>query len=70
MISRSGQVLVCAVIIVYVLMGDMLRVDGGLTRGRGMNEVHRLVCLLGMPACFLVNPSQQTFTGVQFKFSE
>ena len=35
-----------------------------------MNEVHRLVYMLGMPACFLVNLSQQTFTGVQFKFSE
>ena len=35
-----------------------------------MNEVHRLDCMLGMPACFLVNFSQQTFTGVQFKFSD
>ena len=35
-----------------------------------MNEVHRLVCLLGMPACCLVNLSGQTFTGVQFKFCE
>ena len=35
-----------------------------------MNEVHRLVCLLGMPARFLVKLSQQTFSGVQFKFSE
>ena len=35
-----------------------------------MNEVHRLVCMLGMPACFLVNLIHQTFSGVQFKFSE
>ena len=40
----------------------------GLTRGRGMNEDHRLVCLLGMTACFLVTLSQQTFTGVQVQW--
>ena len=72
-IRRSGQVLVCAVNRYHHCIcshGRSTKSRWGLTRGRGMNEVHRLVCLLGMPACFLVNLSQQTFTGVQFKFSE
>ena len=37
----------------------------GLIRGRGMNDAHRLVWLLGMPAYLIVNLSQQTFTGEQ-----
>ena len=53
-----------------VFMGEVLRIDGRLTRGMGMNEVHRLVWLLGMSACFRVNLSQQTFTGVQYQYSE
>ena len=35
-----------------------------------MNDVHRLVWLLGMSACFRVTLSQQTFTGVQYQYSE
>ena len=42
----------------------------GLIRGRDMNDAHRLVWLLGMPAYFIVNLSQQTFTGEQYQSIE
>ncbi len=32
-----------------------------------MNDAHRLVWLHGMPAYFIVNLSQQTFTGEQYQ---
>ena len=35
-----------------------------------MNDIHILVWLLGMPACFIVNLSQQTFTGEQYQSIE
>ena len=73
MIRRSGQVLVCAVnryTHCICSHGRSAKSRWVLTRGNGMNEVHILVCLFGMPACCLVNLGQQTFTGVQFKFSE
>ena len=44
--------------------------QGGLTRGRGMNEIQRLVWLLSMPACVQVNLAIQTLTGVRYKSSK
>ena len=35
-----------------------------------MNDAHRLVWLLGMPAYFIMNLSQQTFTGEQYQSIE
>ena len=35
-----------------------------------MNDIHILVWLLGMPACVIVNLSQQTFTGEQYQSIE
>ena len=73
MIRRIGQVLVCAVNRYHHCIrshGRSSKSRWGLTRDRGMNEVHRLVCLFGMPVCFLLNLSQQTFTVVQFKSTE
>ena len=51
-------------------MGEVLRIDGRLARGRGLNEVHIIIWLLGMSACFRVTLSHQTFTGVQYQWSE
>lgn len=44
--------------------------QGGLTRGRGMNEIQRLVWLLSMPACAQVNLAMQTLTGIRYESSE
>ena len=56
-------------IIEQVLMRSV-KSRGGLTRGRGMNEVQILIWLLGMPACAQVNLSLQLFTSVQYQSSE
>ena len=44
--------------------------QGGLTRGRGMNEFQKLVWLLSMPACAQVNLAMHTLTGVRYESSE
>ena len=41
-----------------------IKSTGGLTRGRGMNELQRLVWVKSMPFCCDVNRSMQDFTGV------
>ena len=46
-------------IIEQVLMRSV-KSRGGLTRGRGMTEIERLVWLLSMPACAQVNNAMQT----------
>ena len=56
-------------VIEQALMKNM-KTRGGLTRGRGMGEIQRLVWLLGMPTCAMVNSSMQTFTGVTHTTSE
>lgn len=43
---------------------------GGLTRGRGMTEIQRLVWLLSMPACADVSHSMQELTAVICNTSE
>ncbi|XP_065915240.1 uncharacterized protein [Dysidea avara] len=52
-------------VIEQVLMRSM-KTNGGLTRGRGMNEQQRLVWLLSMPACAEVNRAMQELTGVSY----
>ena len=44
--------------------------QGGLTGGRGMNEIQTLVWLLSMPACAQVNRAMQILTGVRYESSE
>ena len=56
-------------VIEQVLMRSV-KSQGGLTRGRGMNEFQRLVWLLSMPACAQVNLAMQTLTGVRYESSE
>lgn len=56
-------------VIEQVLMRSIKTV-GGLTRGRGMTEIQRLVWLLSMPACADVSHSMQEFTGVSCNTSE
>ena len=56
-------------IIEQVLMRS-IKSRGGLTRGRGMDEIQRLIWLLGMPACAQVNFAMQTLTGVCYQTSE
>ena len=47
-----------------------MKTSGGLTKGRGMGATQRLVGLLGMEACIMVNNSMQTLTGVIHTTSE
>ena len=48
-------------IIEQVLMRS-IKTGGGLTRGRGMTAIQRLVWLLSMPACADINCSMQELT--------
>ncbi len=47
-----------------------LKTTGGLTHGRGMTEIQRLVWLLSMPVTAEVNGALQEFTGVNYTASE
>ena len=47
-----------------------LKTSGGLTRGRGMTENHRLLWLLSSPACAEVNQAMQELTGVNYNTEE
>ena len=67
--DRFGAGLSTDLVIEQVLM-RCLKTSGGLTRGRGMSEIQRLVWLLSRPACTEVNVALQEFTGVQFSTSE
>ncbi|KAG1687728.1 hypothetical protein GQR58_008303 [Nymphon striatum] len=57
------------VVIEQVLMRSM-KTSGGLTRGRGMTEVQRVVWLLSHPLCSEVNNAMQQLTGVNYNTSE
>jgi len=56
-------------VIEQVLMRS-LKTNGGLTRGRGMEETQRLRWLLAMPACAEVSEVMQELTGKLFHTSE
>ena len=56
-------------VIEQVLMKS-IKTNGGLTRGRGMAEMQRLVWLLSMPACADITHSMQELTGVCCNTSE
>ena len=56
-------------VIEQVLMRS-IKTTGGLTRGRGMTDIQRLVWLLSMPARADVSHSIQEFTGVRCNTSE
>lgn len=47
-----------------------IKSTGGLTRGRGMTDVQRLVWVQAMLPCTEVNNAMQEFTGVMFHTSE
>ena len=47
-----------------------LKTSGGLTRGRGMNDIQRIVWLLSTPVCAAINETIQNITGVQTETSE
>lgn len=47
-----------------------IKTTGGLTRGKGMSEIQRLVWLMSMPITADVNDSMQNLTGVNFSTSE
>jgi len=51
-----------------VLMRSV-KTTGGLTRGRGLTEIQRLVWLMSMPMCAQVNEAMQTLTDVQYATS-
>ena len=56
-------------VIEQVLMRS-LKTTGGLTHGRGMSEIQRLVWLLSMPVTAEMNGALQEFTGVNYTSSE
>ena len=69
MIRRSDRYwsgLSTDLIIEQVLMRS-IKSRGGLTRGRGMDEIQRLIWLLGMHAFTQVNFPMQTLTGVCYQ---
>ena len=68
-IDRYWDGLSTDLVIEQVLMRSV-KSQGGLTRGRGMNEIQRLLWLLSMPACAQVNLAMQTLTGVRYESSE
>ena len=47
-----------------------MKSTGGLTRGRGMSEVQRLVWLLSRPVCLEVNSAMQKLTDVSYTTSD
>ena len=47
-----------------------LKTTGGLTRGRGMGEVQRLIWLLSSPICAEINNSMQHLTSVNIEMDE
>jgi len=56
-------------VIEQILMRS-LKTSGGLTRGRGMSEVQRLVWSLSRPACSEMNEAMQQLTGHTYITSE
>ena len=56
-------------IIEQVLMRSV-KTSGGLTRGKGMTEIQRLVWLMSMPLCVEVNDAMQELTGIKYETSE
>lgn len=47
-----------------------LKMRGGLTRGRGMTEIQRLIWVLSAPCCADINDAMQNFTKVSYSTSE
>ena len=60
--DRSWAGLSTDLVIEQVLMRTV-KTTGGLTRGRGMEELQRAQWVLSMPACSEVNSAMQDFTG-------
>ena len=56
-------------VIEQVLMRS-LKTSCGLTRGRGMTEIQRLIWLMTMPQCSEVNAQMQFLTSVSYETSE
>ena len=48
----------------------LMRSSGGLTRGRGMAEQQRMLCLLPMPARAQVNQTMKELTGANYNTGE
>ena len=47
-----------------------VKTTGGLTRGRGMSEVQRLVWLMSRPICLEINNTMQKFSSVSYSTSD
>ena len=56
-------------IIEQVLMRS-IKTHGGLTRGKGMTENQRLVCVLSIPVCASINETMPKFSGVSYQTSD
>ena len=47
-----------------------LKTQGGLTRGKGMTDIQRLLWVLSMPACTALYQTMQVFTSVCYTTSD
>ena len=47
-----------------------IKTHGGLTREKGMTENQRLVWVLSMPVCAIINKTMQKFSGVSYETSD
>ena len=47
-----------------------LKTSGGLTRGRGTDEIQRLIWIMSMPACSEVNDVIHNLTSVSYTTSD
>ncbi|KAG0726174.1 hypothetical protein GWK47_037121 [Chionoecetes opilio] len=56
-------------VIEQVLMRSM-KTSGGLTHGRGMDEIQRLVWTLSLPACAEIKFTMQELAGIRYGTSD
>ena len=47
-----------------------VKTTGGLTRGRGMSEIQRLLWLFSCPTCLEINNTMQKFSSVSYSTSD
>lgn len=57
-------------LVIEQILKRSIKSTGGLTRGRGMKELQRLVWVKSMPFRSEVNQAMQDFTGVTYNTSE
>jgi hypothetical protein len=56
-------------LVIEVLMRNM-KTSGGLTRGRGMTEIQRILMVMSHYLCSEINNAMQPFTGLNYNTSD